>query len=202
MYTENYKVKLQCPVRSIDGPRLGFDPMGSCVLGVYWYISCCWKCKIIAIIGDFVRWANYPPPLLLRFLGFQYSCVVRVKGGGQILEKCKSCEEPAPGVGIRIYWIGSFFHIACRSSITSSIYRGGGLGTQSCPVKGGGLKYRETWLCDCWTAPNCQSSSHSLQTLNNQFSVLLIFHFPLQTLNSYTAIQKYNKLGQSCKEYV
>ena len=52
------------PVWFIDGPSLGFDPMGtgSCVPRVYWYAI--WLRMVI--IGDFLQWVNWPPLALFR----------------------------------------------------------------------------------------------------------------------------------------
>ena len=52
----------------MEGPRLVCDPMGvgSCVLRVPWYVFCCLECKNIAYIVDFLRWADLPPPLLIK----------------------------------------------------------------------------------------------------------------------------------------
>ena len=63
---ETYKVQLKGLVRSIDGPRLDFDPIGvgSCAPIVHWSVFWCLEWKNITIIEDFLQWANQPPRAL------------------------------------------------------------------------------------------------------------------------------------------
>ena len=56
------------PVGSMEGPRLVSNTMGvnSCFLRVPWYGFCCLECKNIAYIVDFLWWAIWPPPCLIK----------------------------------------------------------------------------------------------------------------------------------------
>ena len=61
-------VYCRSPVGSMEGPRQVSDYLwlGFCVLRVPWYDFCCLECKNIAYIVDFLRWAIWPPPRLIK----------------------------------------------------------------------------------------------------------------------------------------